>query len=77
VAVVGSEALTDRDQKYLRFADRFEQEFINQDEHEDRSFEQTLNLGWHLLSEFPERELKRCDPETISWAKQNAVYKPG
>ncbi len=75
VAVVGSEALTDRDQKYLKFADRFEQEFIGQGEFEDRSFEQTLDLGWNLLSEFPERELKRCDPSTISWAKEQGTYK--
>jgi V/A-type H+-transporting ATPase subunit B len=75
VAVVGSEALTDRDQKYLKFADRFEQEFIGQGEFEDRSFEQTLDLGWNLLSEFPERELKRCDPSTINWAKEQGVYK--
>jgi len=76
VAVVGSEALTDRDQKYLKFADRFELEFINQGELEDRSFEQTLDIGWGLLSDFPERELKRCDPETIAWAKKNGSYKP-
>lgn len=75
VAVVGSEALTDRDQKYLKFADRFEQEFIGQGEFEDRSFEQTLDLGWNLLSEFPERELKRCDPSTITWAKEQGTYK--
>ena len=75
VAVVGSEALTDRDQKYLKFADRFEQEFIGQGEFEDRSFEQTLDLGWNLLSEFPERELKRCDPSTIGWAKEQGIYK--
>jgi V/A-type H+-transporting ATPase subunit B len=75
VAVVGSEALTERDQKYLKFADRFEAEFIGQGEFEDRSFEQTLDLGWNLLSEFPERELKRCDPDTISWAKERGAYK--
>ena len=75
VAVVGSEALTERDQKYLHFADRFEREFINQGEHEDRSFEDTLNLGWNLLSMFPERELKRCDPSTISWAQDQGVYR--
>ncbi len=74
VAVVGSEALTDRDQKYLAFADRFEQEFINQGDHENRSFEETLDLGWNLLSEFPERELKRCDPKTIDWARERGVY---
>jgi V/A-type H+-transporting ATPase subunit B len=76
VAVVGSEALTQRDQKYLHFADRFEEEFINQGEHEDRSFEETLDIGWGLLSEFPERELKRCEPATIEWAKNKGVYIP-
>ncbi len=76
VAVVGSEALTERDQKYLKFADRFEAEFISQDEYEDRSFEETLDLGWKLLSEFPERELKRCDPSTIAWAREKGVYVP-
>jgi len=76
IAVVGSEALTERDQKYLNFADRFEEEFINQEETEDRSFEETLDLGWKLLSVFPERELKRCDPKTIEWAKDRGVYEP-
>ncbi len=74
VAVVGSEALTDRDQKYLAFADRFEHEFINQGDHENRSFEETLDLGWNLLSEFPEKELKRCSPETIEWARKHGMY---
>jgi V/A-type H+-transporting ATPase subunit B len=76
VAVVGSEALTERDQKYLKFADKFEEEFIKQGEFEDRSFEQTLDIGWNLLSDFPDRELKRCDPSTISWAKDRGAYKP-
>ena len=74
VAVVGAEALTDRDQKYLAFADRFEHEFINQGDHENRTFEETLDLGWNLLSEFPEKELKRCDPETIEWARKQGIY---
>ncbi len=76
VAVVGSEALTDRDQKYLKFADEFETKFIRQGEFEDRSFEETLDIGWDLLSAFPERELKRCDPETITWARDKGVYSP-
>ncbi|MBD3158624.1 MAG: V-type ATP synthase subunit B [Candidatus Lokiarchaeota archaeon] len=76
VAVVGEEALTERDQKYLNFADDFEENFINQGETEDRTFEETLDLGWNLLSAFPERELKRCDPDTIEWAKERGVYEP-
>ena len=65
VAVVGEEALTERDQKFLEFAERFESEFINQELDEDRSIEDTLSLGWDLLSTLPERELKRIDPRFI------------
>jgi V/A-type H+-transporting ATPase subunit B len=66
VAVVGEEALTDRDRNYLEFADRFEREFINQGKDEDRPIESTLDLGWELLRMLPESELKRIDPKLIS-----------
>jgi V/A-type H+-transporting ATPase subunit B len=65
VAVVGEEALTERDQKFLEFAERFESEFINQRVDEDRSIDETLDLGWDLLSILDERELKRISPEFI------------
>jgi len=65
VAVVGEEALTDRDRKYLQFADEFEKRFINQGRDEDRSIEETLNLGWELLSILPRAELKRVAEEHI------------
>jgi len=65
VAVVGEEALTERDRRYLEFADRFEREFVTQDKDEDRSIQQTLDLGWDLLSVLPERELKRISDEFI------------
>jgi V/A-type H+-transporting ATPase subunit B len=65
VAVVGEEALTGRDRRYLNFADQFEREFVNQRRDENRSLEQTLELGWNLLSTLPEGELKRIDPEII------------
>ncbi|HDN83766.1 MAG TPA: V-type ATP synthase subunit B [Candidatus Altiarchaeales archaeon] len=65
VAVVGEEALTERDQKFLEFAERFEAEFINQGTDENRSIEETLEIGWDLLSILPERELKRIDPKYI------------
>ena len=64
-AVVGEESLTDVDRKYLRFADDFEKKFITQGTHEDRSIEQTLDLGWDLLSALPEDELKRVKKEFI------------
>ena len=65
VAVVGEEALTDRDRRYLDFADRFEREFVNQGRNEDRSIETTLDLGWELLRALPTSELKRVDPKFI------------
>ena len=65
VAVVGEEALSSRDKLYLKFADIFERRFINQGFYEDRDIDQTLDLGWELLSMLPETELKRIDPSTI------------
>jgi V/A-type H+-transporting ATPase subunit B len=66
VAVIGEEALSSRDKLYLNFADAFERRFINQGEYENRDIEQTLDLGWDLLSMVPEVELKRIDPSTIA-----------
>ncbi|MBS1263458.1 MAG: V-type ATP synthase beta chain [Methanonatronarchaeales archaeon] len=65
VAIVGEEALSEKDRKYLEFADRFEQEFVQQDRNEDRSIEETLELGWDLLSMLPVDELIRIDEEHI------------
>jgi len=75
VAVIGEEALTDRDKLYLKFADTFERRFIGQGEYEDRSIEKTLDLAWELLSMFPEGEMKRCDPATIAKARERHVYR--
>jgi V/A-type H+-transporting ATPase subunit B len=66
VAVIGEEALSSRDKLYLNFAEAFERRFINQGEYENRDIEQTLDLGWDLLSMVPEVELKRIDPSTIA-----------
>jgi V/A-type H+-transporting ATPase subunit B len=65
VAIVGEEALSERDRRYLRFADAFEKKFIQQDRYEDRSIEQTLSIGWDLLAELPESELTRVDNKYI------------
>ena len=64
-AVVGEEALSELDRKYLKFADAFEEKFIRQGRNEDRSIEQTLDLGWQLLAALPENELKRVKLEHI------------
>ncbi|MBY8999935.1 MAG: V-type ATP synthase subunit B [Candidatus Heimdallarchaeota archaeon] len=67
VTVVGDESLSETDKKILEFAELFEQKFINQDYHEDRSIFESLDLGWELLSIFddPYRVLKRIPAEYI------------
>jgi len=65
VAIVGEDALSDRDRKFLNFADEFEQQFVSQDSHEDRSIERTLSIGWELFSKLPTAELKKIDEKYI------------
>jgi len=65
VAIVGEDALSKRDQKFLKFADEFEQQFVTQENHEDRSIVQTLSIGWELLSRLPVPELKKIDEKYI------------
>jgi len=65
VAVVGEESLSERDKRYLTFADKFEREFVNQGKYEHRTIEQTLEIAWELLSIFPETELKKIRDEYI------------
>jgi len=64
VAIVGEEALSELDRKYLKFADDFEQNFVSQGD-EDRSIERTLGIGWELLSVLPKEELKQLKKEYI------------
>jgi len=64
-AVVGEEALSESDRRYLKFADEFEKRFITQAPDEDRSIEKTLDLGWDLFSTIPEGELKRLKQDYI------------
>ncbi|WP_254543063.1 ATP synthase subunit B [Halomarina pelagica] len=65
VNIVGREALSERDNRYLDFADRFETEFVQQGYHTDRSIDETLDIGWELLSMLPKTELNRIDEEFI------------
>jgi len=72
--VMGETSLSDMDRRYLKFADEFERKFVNQGENENRSVEETLDLGWQLLSLMPKSELKRVREEFISkygkWEKE-------
>lgn len=64
-AIIGEEELGELDKQYLNFGIRFEKEFLGQDEHENRSIEQTLDIGWKMLSLLPREELLRIKPEFI------------
>ncbi len=59
MVILGEAALTPIDRIYAKFADEFEEKYVNQGYDTDRSIEETLNLGWELLSVFPRSELKR------------------
>jgi len=70
-SVIGEEELGTVDQQYLKFGRAFEHEFVNQSVTENRTIEQTLNIGWRLLSMLPQEELTRVSLDEI---KQ--YYKP-
>jgi V/A-type H+-transporting ATPase subunit B len=63
VSIVGEDALSDRDEKILEFARKFETEFVNQGWRENRNIEDSLDLAWDLLETVPKDELTRIDNE--------------
>ena len=73
MSILGEAALTPTDLLYAKFADEFEKRYVNQGYEENRSIEETLNLGWELLSILPKSELKRIKPEYIEkyWPKKD------
>lgn len=76
VAVVGEEALSERDRKVLLFANEFEREFIAQRSNEERSIEKTLDLGWYLLSILPKEELSKIKKDKIEAHYPKERWKP-
>ena len=73
VAIVGKEALSERDQKLLEFADEFEALFVTQGREENRTIEDTLEIGWGMLSKLPESALTRIDRKTLE--KYHPAYR--
>jgi V/A-type H+/Na+-transporting ATPase subunit B len=57
--------LTEIDLLYAKFADAFEKEYVSQGYNADRSIEETLEIGWKLLSMLPRAELKRIDDKFL------------
>jgi V/A-type H+-transporting ATPase subunit B len=65
-SVIGEEELSPIDKKYIEFGKRFEAQFVNQGFNENRPIEQSLDLGWKLLSTLPRAELDRVDEEILN-----------
>jgi V/A-type H+-transporting ATPase subunit B len=63
--ILGEAALSEDDRKYMTFANEFEKRYISQGYYDNRTIEQTLDLGWELLSMFEDTELKRIRVEFI------------
>jgi V/A-type H+-transporting ATPase subunit B len=57
--ILGEASLTELDRLYMKFSEQFEDRFVRQGEYEDRSIDETLNIGWELLRMLPREELKR------------------
>ena len=65
MTILGEAALTDIDLVYAKFADAFEKEYVSQGYDTDRPIEETLEIGWKLLSMLPRAELKRIDDKFL------------
>lgn len=63
--ILGEDAVSKLELKYIKFAELFEEKFLNQGFYENRTIEQTLNIGWDLLKTLPKTELKRIDKNLI------------
>lgn len=64
-SIVGEEELSELDRKYLKFGEELEEKFFTQGEFENRSIDETLDLGWKILSVLPREELYRIKDEFI------------
>ena len=72
--VMGEATLSEMDRRYLVFSNKFEEQYVHQEEQQARSIEETLNIGWDLLALMPQIELKRLRPEYIKrYGKWNKI----
>ena len=64
-SVIGKDELSDMDKKYIKFGRAFEEKFLTQGKNENRTIDDTLNLGWELLGMLPKSELDRVSDKTL------------
>ena len=65
MTILGEAALSDIDLIYAKFADEFEKDYVSQGYDANRSIEETMDIGWKLLSMLPKSELKRIDDKFL------------
>ena len=70
-SVIGEDELSPTDKKYLVFGREFEENFVGQERHENRTVLETLDIGWRLLGMLPREELDRIDTKIL-----DQFYKP-
>jgi V/A-type H+-transporting ATPase subunit B len=75
--VLGEAALTDSDKAFMAFGQAFERRFVRQDVHENRPVEQTLEMGWELLTGIPRIELKRIKDDFLKKYMEKYLPKAG
>ena len=77
-AILGDAALSDTDKLYAKFAEEFEKQYVSQGFNVNRSIQETLDLGWKLLSILPKSELKRIKEKYIEkYLQKNESQKVG
>lgn len=64
-SVIGEDELSPIDKKYLQFGSAFEKEFVGQGRNENRTIQETLEIGWRLLKILPREELDRIDTKIL------------
>jgi len=72
-SIIGAEELSASDQNYLKFADRFEKQFIGQGETSDRTIHNTIDLAWELLSILPKDALTRVSEAQLEKYYQTEI----
>ena len=72
-SVIGEDELSPLDKKYLAFGREFENSFVGQSQEDNRTIEDTLNLGWKLLRMLPKEELDRIDTKILNQFYDNEV----
>lgn len=76
MAILGEAALTDIDKLYAKFADAFENIYVSQGYEANRSIEETLEIGWKLLTILPRSELKRISDKNLEKYLPSEKYNP-